>query len=275
MATTDITTFIRSAKLPVMPEVAHALIRTLKDDDADMGDVRRIIDKDPALTTTLLRMANSALFGLSRTVTSLESALNVVGMSQVRARSLGICMANAVRLPDSVSRMDFWRYCMVCAGYAKLLAGWAQVDEQQAWLTAMMLRLGEMLVDQVRPRDLVAIELQPCAPGERWLRERNTLGFDEGQITAAMARRWDFPEEVALALEQACLPLSAPRTSDLAKIVSLAAWLAEHAGDTVSRQACLPNLPPSMLASLKIAPQKLATGLPDPDEFVDVSSLLH
>ncbi|MDZ7939071.1 MAG: HDOD domain-containing protein [Rhodoferax sp.] len=275
MTTTDITTLLRSVKLPVMPEVAHALIRTLKDDDADMGDVRRIIDKDPALTATLLRMANSAMFGLSRKVTTLDSALNVVGMSQVRARALGICLANAVRLPDSMSRMDFWRYCMVCAGYAKLLAGWAQTDEQQAWLTAMMLRLGEALIGQVRPGDLASIGLQPCAPGERWLRERQILGFDEGQITAAMAGRWDFPDEVVQALEQACLPVTNPRTSKLAKVVSLAAWLAEHADDLATLQACASALPPKLLSSLNIAPEKLLAGLPDPATFADVSSLLN
>lgn len=271
----DINTFLRSTKLPVMPEVAHALIRTLRDEDADLGAVRRIIDKDPALTTTLLRMANSAMFGLSRTVTSLDNALNVVGMTQVRARALGICMANAVRLPDGVSRMDFWRYCMVCAGYAKLLAGWAQADEQQAWLTAMMLRLGEALIGQVRPQDLAAIGMQPCAPGERWLRERQMLGFDEGQITAAMAARWDFPQDVVNALEQSCQPITNPRTTVMAQVVSLAAWLTEHAGNPASLQAAIAKLPPQLLLDLKINADKLLAELPDPETWVDVSSLLH
>jgi HD-like signal output (HDOD) protein len=270
----EINAFLRSVKLPVMPEVAHALIRTLEDDDADMATVRHIIDKDPALTATLLRMANSAMFGLSRTVTSLDNALNVVGMAQVRARALGICIANAVRLPDGISRMDFWRYCMVCAGYAKLLAGWAQADEQQAWLTAMMLRLGEALIGQVRPRDLAAISLQPCAPGERWLRERQALGFDEGQITAAMAARWDFPQDVVSALEQSCQPIATPRTTVMAQVVSLSAWLSEHAGNPVSLQAAIAKLPPQLLLSLKINADKLMAELPEPETFVDVSSLL-
>jgi HD-like signal output (HDOD) protein len=273
--TDDINTFIRSAKLPVMPEVTHALIRTLRDDEADLGTVRSIIEKDPALTTTLLRMANSAMFGLSRTVTSLDNALNIVGMTQVRARALGICVANAVQLPDSMSRMDFWRYSLVCAGYAKVLAVWANTDEQQAWLTAMMLRLGEALIGQVRPYDLVAIELTPCPPGERWLRERQILGFDEGQITAAMAARWDFPSDVVAGLAQSCQPLTSPRTTVLAQVVSLAAWLAEHAGNPASLQTIIEKLPPQLLANLNINTGTLVAALPDPESFVDVSSLLH
>jgi HD-like signal output (HDOD) protein len=271
----DITTFLRSAKLPVMPEVAHALIRTLRDDEADIGTVRSIIEKDPALTTTLLRMANSAMFGLSRTVTSLDNALNIVGMTQVRARALGICVANAVQLPDSMSRMDFWRYSLVCAGYAKVLAGWARVDEHQAWLTAMMLRLGEALIGQVRPGDLAAIEQLPCPPGERWLRERQYLGFDEGQITSALAARWDFPTDVVEALAQCCQPITSPRKTAVAQVVSLAAWLTEHASDPASMQAAITKLPPKLLLDLTINTDTLATELPDPDSMVDVSSLIH
>jgi HD-like signal output (HDOD) protein len=164
---------------------------------------------------------------------------------------------------------------MVCAGYAKLLAHWAQVDEQQAWLTAMMLRLGEALIGQARPGDLTAIELLPCPPGERWLRERQYLGFDEGQITAAMARRWDFPSEVADALEQACQPITSPRTTLLAQVVSLAGWLTEHADVPTDLHAGIPQLPPRLLLNLKISADQLMGELPDPETFVDVSSLMH
>ena len=86
----DINTFIQTVKLPVMPEAAHALIRTLNDEDADVVTVRDIIAKDPALTTTLLRMANSALFGLSRSVTTLDNAVSVVGMAQTAREDRGV-----------------------------------------------------------------------------------------------------------------------------------------------------------------------------------------
>ena len=188
---TEISTFVQAVKLPVMPEVAHALIRTLNDEDADVITVRDVIAKDPALTATLLRMANSALFGLSRSVTTLDNAVSVVGMAQIRARALGICMAQVFTLPEGMNRLAFWRYSMVCAGYAKFLANEVHIDEQQAWLTAMMLRLGELLIVQHRPALLAPLHQQPCAPGERWQRERALVGFDEGQVTAELARRWD------------------------------------------------------------------------------------
>lgn len=271
----DINTFIQSVKLPVMPEAAHALIRTLNDDKADVVTVRNIIAKDPALTTTLLRMANSALFGLSRSVTTLDNAVTVVGMAQIRARALGICMSQVFKLPDSINRLEYWRYSMVCAGYAKYLAHKTKQDEQQAWLTAMMLRLGELMLSMHSPDLITPIEQQPCAPGERWKRERELIGFDEGQITAEVARRWDFPEEVVQALGHCADGLAAVNESRLCAVVHLAGMWADQSVDITAVKKAVAESSPTVLTFLGLEAATLLESVPDPEQFSDISSLLQ
>jgi HD-like signal output (HDOD) protein len=270
----DITTFIQTIKLPVMPEVAHALIRTLNDEEADVVTVRDVIAKDPGLTATLLRMANSALFGLSRSVTTLDSAVSVVGMSQIRARALGICMAQVFTLPQGMNRLEFWRYSMVCAGYSKFLAASLRMDEQQAWLTGMMLRLGELVIAQHLPHLIDTLGQQPSGPGERWLRERKALGFDEGQLTAEIARRWDFPQVVVQALGGCTDALAAANTSPLSAVVHLSALLADQGSSHATALQMLPQLPASLLGYLKLNMDTVLTELPDPEVFSDTSTLL-
>ena len=82
---TTLAEYFESAKLPVMSEVAQALIRTLNNPDSSAADVQKILGQDPALTANVLRMANSAQFGLSRQVQSLEHAIQLLGMARVRA----------------------------------------------------------------------------------------------------------------------------------------------------------------------------------------------
>ena len=266
----DLASYLQSVKLPVMPEVAHALIRTLNNPDADITMVRDVISKDPALTTALLRIANSAMFGLSRSVTSLESAISVVGMAHIRARALSICIANAFVLPPELNRLEFWRDCMVCAGYAKWLAGHTKLDEAQAWLTGMMVRLGQVVIAQRSPHLLGFIEQLPRAPGERWVRERDAIGFDEGQITAELARRWDFPDGVPQALAQCSRPLRTPEFVKLAGVLYLAALLSDQAAAGVM---ALENLPVDVLAALQLNIEKLQSTLPPADAFSDISML--
>jgi HD-like signal output (HDOD) protein len=266
----DIAPFLQSVKLPVMPEVAHSLIRTLDDEDADVTTIRNIIAKDPALTATLLRMANSALFGLSRSVDSLDSAVSVVGLSQIRARALSICMTNVFSMPQGLNRLDFWRASLLCAGYARWLAGSIGMDEQRAWLAGMMLRLGELVIAQKHPGLLAAIEQQPCAPGERWARERTSCGFDEGQITAEIARRWDFPQALTDALQSCSQPLQGSEPSTLGAVVHLAALLADT---PVVHAETLGTLPPLVVGLLRLDLERLCATLPDADLLGDTSTL--
>jgi hypothetical protein len=88
------------------------------------------------------------------------------------------------------------------------LAGGLDMDAGQlAWLTGMMLRLGELLIGQANPQVLAEIEKLPHQPGERWQREMRLVGFSEGQITAELARRWNFPMQIVQALERTYDPL--------------------------------------------------------------------
>jgi HD-like signal output (HDOD) protein len=265
----DIAALLLSVKLPVMPEVAHALIRTLNDEDADITTVTRIIEKDPGLTTTLLRMANSAIFGLSRSVKSLESAVSVVGMGHIRARALSICLANAFVFPPNFDRLEFWRSSMVCAGYARWLAASVAMDEQQAWLTGMMLRLGELVIAQRVPEALEHIESRPCTAADRWARERQSVGFDEGEIGAEIARRWDFPEIVSIALQASARPMT-NGNSPLGAIVHLAALLSDPAS---TRPQSLSELPVSIVQSMGLDLEKLQKHMPSAESLSDISML--
>ena len=264
----DITVFLKTVKWPVMPEVGQALVRTLGDEDADTFTVCRIIAKDPTLTATLLRMANSAMFGLSGTIDTLERAVNVVGMSLVRSRALSVCMARAFEFPVGLDRMEFWRTSMLCAGYAQWLAELCEVDDQEAWLSGMMLRLGELSLAQARPYALPQIEAKPVQPGERWLRQRQLTGFDEGEITAELAQHWDFPQALVQGLRHCGQPLLSVEFSRLAAVLHLAARLADCGPIT---PASVDGLPVMLLSMLNLDPQVLLLDFPDANQLADVS----
>jgi len=266
----DIAQFLHSVKLPVMPEVAHALIRTLNDEEADIISVGAVIAKDPALTATLLRIANSAIFGLSRSVTSLESAMSVVGMTQVRARALSICLANAFVLPPTLNRLEFWRTSLVCAGYARWLGHSIGLDDQQSWLTGVMVRLGELAIAQRSTPLIEQIEHLPRAPGERWTRERALAGFDEGQITAEIARRWDFPEDLVAGLQASGNPMAAAPFSRLGAVVHLAGLLADKSAPGAQDLLALPQ---NVVQALQLDLELLSTQMPDAESFSDLSAL--
>ncbi len=260
--------FLQTVKLPVMSEVAHLLIRTLNEPEASVQRVRDVIAKDPALTTALVRMANSALFGLSRSVSSLDHAISVVGMAQIRARALSICLTDVFPISNGLDRAEFWRSSMACAGYAQWLAGKSGIDQQVAWLTGMMLRLGELLIGQRDAGLLEQFSRQPRAPGDRWLRQRELLGFDEGQVTGEMARRWDFPDQIVAALKGCADPMSAQPFRALAALIHLAGLLADS---PVVEAHNAVELPRALLAVLLIDGDRTLDDIPPAQAFTELA----
>lgn len=262
--------FFESVKLPVMPEVAIALIRTLSDEDVSTSTVRNIIAKDPVLTAKLMRLANSAQFGLSREVDSLDNAIRMVGMGQIRTLALSASMYVSFPTVPGLDRVDFWRGSMACAGYAQWLAGGAGMNRQEAWLTGMMARLGELIIVQKAPDSLAEIEKTPRLPGERWAREQALFGFNEVQITAVLAHRWNFPDTIVRGLDASAAPMATQPFCALGGIVHLAALLAEM---PAAGPQALDQLPDAVVTTLALNRDWMHSRMPERGSFIDVSFL--
>lgn len=266
----DLAAFFETARLPIMSEVSQSLVRTLNDPDAHAAQIETIISKDPALTANLLRMANSAQFGLSRQVLSLDHAISMLGMSRIRSLALSTSISTAFPSVPGLDRKAFWRYCMACAGYAQWLAGGAGLDPQQAWLSGMMLRLGELLIGQRSPESLAQIEAQPAPVRARWDREHQLFGFDEVQVTAVLARHWKFPEAIVTGLQSASAPMTADPFDKLSGVVHLAALLADDPSPTPD---LVGELPLPVIQALELDRHWMVARFPRADSFVDVTEL--
>lgn len=258
--------FVQTVHWPVMPEVGQRLVHALDDEDTDAPQLCRILRADPALSATVLRMANSAMFGQSSRVDSLERAVAVVGLSQIRARALALCLSQMAPMPAGLDRQTFWRWSLRCAGYAQWLAQPCGVDAGQAWLSGVLLRLGELNLGHVQPLALPRIEARPCQPAERWARERQLCGHDEAAITAELVLRWDFPTVLVDALRASTHPLGISPFSRLGACVHLAARLADC---DPARPQCVHDLPVMVLRLLALDADALATQLPDPERLID------
>lgn len=205
---TKLSKFVETARLPVMPEVAAKLIPTLSSDVVELTYLRDVISKDPVLTATVLRWANSPLHGLSRSVNTLDAAISILGLSKIRAQAIATCMSNAFDLPEGLDRGRFWQQSMKCAGYSMWLALAVGLDESEAWLTGMLLHLGEVLIYQFDGATGKLLVASNRGSVLRWQREHDLLGFDDAQVVSEAARFWNFPKEIVAALGSCSNPLA-------------------------------------------------------------------
>jgi HD-like signal output (HDOD) protein len=262
--------FFEGVQLPTMPDVARELIATMHDEEIPFERVRDAIARDPALTAKLVRLANSARFGLRRQVASLDDAIAMVGLNQVRTLAMAACLGSSFSAVRGVDSQAFWQESMAIAGYAQWLARTLGADASQAWLAGFMVRLGELVIAQKVPERIDKIERLPHFAGGRWEREQSMLGFTEGAVTAELARRWNFPESVAHALETAFDPLQAEPFCRMGGILHIATLLAELALDErKSHQDAVDALPREVVGVLQLDPAWLVGHMPEVESFID------
>jgi HD-like signal output (HDOD) protein len=257
--------FFENVRLPTISEVAHALIASLDDDNISTKQIAAIIARDPALTAKLMRLANSARFGASRAISSLDEAIALTGIAHIRTLALAACFAESFPQLPGLDTKEFWNSSMACAGYARWLAKGASVDGNDAWLAGMILRLGELLIFQVAPSAFAEIEQLPHLPGARWERELRLLGLSETAITAELARRWNFPERIVTAVAGASVPMDAPRFCRLAGVVHLASLLADSPDDA---PAVIDTLPDDVVDRVGVDMAWMRSGFPSHQSFV-------
>jgi len=216
--------------LPVMPELAMRLMRTLEREDTSMSEVAALIERDPSLSVKVLRVANSAGVGAQREVANMRDAANVLGMRRLRDLSLAACVSNLFPKDGQFDRPRFWRHGLATAGHAKVLAGLCGIDPDTAYIAGLVMRIGRVLMLMVEPEIVARCDELNDSPDCLIGHEIEWLGCSHLEVSAALAKRWNFPNEIVDALVAARDPLSAVPFSVLGAVLRLASTLAD-AGD--------------------------------------------
>lgn len=237
----------RAAALYSRPTVALEIIRLTNEPQVDPRVLKDLLEKDPALTGKVLRVVNSAFYGLRREVGDLNQALNVLGNKPLRLLVLGFSLPDELFTEVAADELQwYWRTTLTRAVAARQLATelWkADGDEafiaglmQDIGVLALLRELGEpyakLLGSVIRHRsDLAALE-------------RDSLGFDHVELSAALMRRWNLPhrlvDAVAAPKQVERLSRSISVDADLARILHLADLMAQLVGQR--RVDVLPTL---------------------------------
>jgi len=214
-------------KLPTIPRVAQQLIASFSSEDVSVNDIASQLTADPALSAKLLRLANSAYFHVSRTIGTVESALQMLGFVMVRNLVLGNSVAAAFKNTKGIDLPQFWRYNLYTACAARWLAQRADVNGDMVFTLGLMHGIGQLQMHAVIPQDVALLDkqLNVLAAGRIELEKRN-LGFHYLQVSAELARLWNFPQALIDALANVADPLSATEFSQAAALVHLGAWRA-------------------------------------------------
>lgn len=221
--------------LPTISPVLTRVLDLANDIDASASDMEHVIQSDPALTANLLRIANSAYYGVSREIVSVRQAVVLLGTRKVAETAVSAAFASVI--PDyipgyQIGAPEFWRHCIAVAVFTDRLASAIRLPQTESAFTSGVLHDIGKLVSGL----LLAPE---CSRVIAWMNahqsgfneaERQVLGMDHAEIGATLARAWNLPESVCAAVRWHHEPDRAVEHQQLVTLVHVADCLAHMLG---------------------------------------------
>lgn len=219
--------FAQPACLPVVPKVVQQLIHSFDRRDVAVHEIAAQLNADPVLSAKTLRLANSAYFRVSRSIGTVDEAIQMLGYEMVRNLVLGFAIVGAFKSAPGLDLPGFWRYSLNAACVARWLARTADQDAELAFTIGLIHGLGHLVMHAALPQDMRQLDrdVHPLAL-DRARAEQAHLGYHHGEVSAELALRWNFPADVCDALRQVVDPLRSEPPLPIAAWVHVAAWRA-------------------------------------------------
>ncbi len=259
--------------IATLPEVTMKIIQLVEDPDSTANDLNKIISNDPALGARILKVVNSAFYGLPGQIGSINRAIVLLGLNAVKNIAIAASLAKLFRggkIANNFDARDLWTHAITCATGTRLLAQNAGLGlPDEAFLAGLIHNIGIMVEIQARRPKFVEVMEKLEAEPNLTLREAETqvLGANHEQFGTALCKLWKFPQSFQYVTGFHHNPMDLnDKNRTLTGLVHVADILASKTGAGFSRGTETEEVDPALLQFLNLTPEHLdqvAEALPD------------
>ena len=235
-----------NARLVSLPDV-YLRLRSVLDDPnsnlADVADVADVVGNDPAMTTRLLRIVNSAYFGLGNEIDTVSRAVGLLGTQEVHDLVLAASVAKSFEGISSelMDMQRFWRQGVRRAIIGRELAVLCNVlDGERLFVAGLLSDIGHLYIYQLAPQKAQqAIELSQVQGIPLYKAEQALLGTDYARVGGELMRRWQLPQSLWEPTEFQVEPTGSQEYELFTSLVHIAIHLADGADKDLDTAICL------------------------------------
>ncbi|MCF6269430.1 MAG: HDOD domain-containing protein [Melioribacteraceae bacterium] len=219
--------FSNIKNLPTIPKVVLEVNEMLRTHSGDIARLTEIVGKDQGLTTKILAVANSPLYGLPRNVSSLEFGIMLLGIGEISNIVTALSLASVVK-GDNVENfdyMEFWTHSMLVGTASKDIAkrlGFHEIAGD-AFVAGMLHDIGIQLTARYFPEQFERIiEIVKNKSVSYYKAEMAILGVTHEDIGHFLITKWNLPNNLAEVLKYHHKPSDLDKENVTLNIVHLA-----------------------------------------------------
>jgi len=242
------------SSIAALPEITAQIVATVQDPKSNASQLHRIVSHDPALVTRILKVVNSAFYGLPGQIASIERAIVLLGINAIKniavASSLGQ-LFRGVKLGEDYTAKDLWMHCVAVGVTARELARQMKLPlADEAFLAGMIHDVGILVSLQVYLDHVPEICHRAKTTTQNFCDiETQLIGTDHQSMGAALCEQWKFPRSCQLVAGYHHRPATLDENNRLlVTLVHVADTLCCHAGHGFPLTAANQQLEPADLA---------------------------
>jgi putative nucleotidyltransferase with HDIG domain len=211
---------------PVLPATVTKLMKLTRDPESSAKDIMEVILPDQSLCFTILKIANSALFGRPKKVDSIQMAVAVLGFNEVQNIAVTKALINSFSRIDEKYKLfvdKFWEHSFVCGIAARIIAQDIQIASDVASMAGLIHDVGKLIMLETFDDDYdIQLWLANFTDEKMLQEEYKTFSFTHDQIGGQLMEEWCFPDNLITAVANHHNPADASDEKALAYVVQLA-----------------------------------------------------
>lgn len=189
-------------RMPAFPRSVQRILELTRNINCLPKDLVAVIEKDPVMTMKILKVINSAYYGLPSKITSVSQSVVYLGINTIKNLALGFAAVGILPRMNAAG-FDIQRYLLhslVVAGAARQLATQSakgETDAGDCYIAGLLHDFGKVVFAQFLAaefRDALMLSIERSIPLHE--AEKIAIGVDHGLVGALLAKRWAFPEHL-------------------------------------------------------------------------------
>ncbi len=247
--------------LPPLPQVAAQVLRIAADPDASTDELQRVISTDQALASQILKIANSAMFGMMREVKTLTQAIMTLGFSTIKSVVIASSAKNLYNRGSSgLQERLMWEHALVTGlagrAYGKQLR---LARTEEVFLAGLMHDIGKSVMGIKFPdRYGAMIRTVYNEQGDTLELELETFGFDHTMVGEALLHSWNLAQSIEHAVRWHHEPAETPKENrNLSALVALGNQMALDQKIGIGRPESLAHATQQAMEILELTPDQL------------------
>lgn len=266
-------------KMPAFSNSVHQILQLTADINSSPKDLIEVIERDPVLTFKVLKLVNSAYFGLSREVTSIKKSVVYIGLNSIRNVAISLAAIGALPKEHKASSGyidNFWRHSLETATLSRLIGRKKSIPENilsDYFVAGLLHDIGQLTIAIFFPDEFKQVlelskqqqlSIQQC--------EQQILDTDHAQVGAMLAAHWKLPDN----LVQCIRHHHSLNELDSAPVIQQTLFVANQASKILTEEnqriSLIETAPDYILQWLGMPIQDILDNIPNVQEEIEKSA---